>query len=708
MTSTFILTLTRWVLAPIALLGAAALATLNYGRQPVGRRPLLLLRLVFIAGLAVLVWAPTLRWQVNETHRPRLRILIDASRSMGLDDGTGKARIERARARAAELATVYGGRFLVETYAFGRELTRVPDLAKLAADQPASDLSTALRQLTGATGQDQVRATFLLTDGVHTSSTTPVGWARTSESPIHTVAVGKESYPFQDIVVDQVQAPQVAFRESSVVISARVRGFGAHKGQRLPVTLTLGGRVIAETSAELASGTAQVRFTFKPERGGLATYRIAAPAFPGELSAANNQADVTVQIEDKQRDVLLISCSPGWESAFLRRAVTRDPRFKLEARELLKRGAVHDFTGPDLARFPLVILHHFQAKSLRAPQIQALVEYVTRSDGSLLVLGTGVDNVDELTASELARILPVGKSAGRWDGSRRLNLVLTSLGQRHPACAVLPHPQANLLAWKNLPPVVPAALFPVEGDGATAGPVLVAFPFYPSDIAAVSYRTIGRGLTVFVNTAQTHLLGLMPAAADDRDRLHESFMANMMDWMTDPARGSGVALTLSRVRFAEGEPIEIGVNDYQDVLGAGDVTVNVADDVRGAAVQVKLARAAEGISGQFTPAQTGTYTLTLPVPDRPAVTRRIVVEDSSHELEVPFADHGLLRELAAASGGAFFPEADAGLTSVGLDATPITHTFSSSLTWLDEGRLMTILLTLLCVEWILRRRWNLL
>jgi hypothetical protein len=63
--------------------------------------------------------------------------------------------------------------------------------------------------------------------------------------------------------------------------------------------------------------------------------------------------------------------------------------------------------------------------------------------------------------------------------------------------------------------------------------------------------------------------------------------------------------------------------------------------------------------------------------------------------------------VAQGSGGAFFAEGDPALARLALDAAPLVLTVQSEKMWLDEGRLLGILLMLVCVEWILRRQRHL-
>lgn len=697
----------KFALPLAALLSCVALTWLNYVRHPWKNRPPSAFRYLFLAGLTLLVFVPTIHRERTELQQPEVRVLVDASVSMSLTDGLSSTRMERAANILSDIKDAYGHAFVISCWAFGSRIRAVSDPKTLKPQDSLSDLSAALKRMTSDLDPSRVRAIFLLTDGAHTSSSPPGLWARTSPTPIYVAGIGKTSYPFKDLAIESLEAPEIAFKDSIVGLTARIRSVGLEGKQRYPVSLSAGGRLLEEKGVELAGGTGTIKFSVKPDRAGLIQYRVSLPRVEGELSHRNNTRDVAVLVEEKPRELLLLSGQPSWETAFLRRVIAADPRFSLEARELKLKGQKFDFSSTDLAKHRLVILSRFASRSFKEGQIPSLLDFVQKNEGSLLILGTSPDDVEDLCGSELSRVLPVGKPEGRWETPRRMNLILSPQGLRHPVCTVLPHPQANLLAWKNLPPILPTAVFSIQQSGESlATTVLAGFPYYPRDLVAIAYRFAGRGLVTYFNTCETHLLKLLPASADDKDQVYQTFMSNLLDWMTDQSRGLGVALIVPKARYLQGETVDLGVNDYQGLLPPGDVVVSVVREGGERLASLKLARGEDGISGSFVPDAPGVHTLSVAVPGKGVIEKRLLVQEDSKELDRPFADLDLLKELGPQSGGAFFPEGDRSLSRVALDAAPIVQTIPSNVLWIDDGKLLALLLLLLCAEWISRRRRN--
>ncbi|MBI4862821.1 MAG: hypothetical protein HY815_21545 [Candidatus Riflebacteria bacterium] len=238
--------LVRYVLIPIALLVATLFGLLNYLHHPWRFRPLFLLRVVFLVGLAVLVLAPAIHREKTLYQRPEVRVLLDASLSMSLSDGQARTRMDRAATLVDALRKAYGQNFQLTFWTFGSSLKSTSEPEKVKPLEPASDLSAALKVLTASADQSPVRGIFLLSDGVHTSVSPPTVWARTSSTPIYSVGIGKTSYRYRDVSITGVTAPEVAFKDSSLTFVVKVKGVGVEAKSRFLVTLSGAGRLLEE------------------------------------------------------------------------------------------------------------------------------------------------------------------------------------------------------------------------------------------------------------------------------------------------------------------------------------------------------------------------------------------------------------------------------------------------------------------------------
>ncbi len=122
---------------------------------------------------------------------------------------------------------------------------------------------------------------------------------------------------------------------------------------------------------------------------------------------------------------------------------------------------------------------------------------------------------------------------------------------------------------------------------------------------------------------------------------------------------------------------------------------------------IPLTKAKAGGVAEFLAPPAGFYELRQPGGGADPVA--LAVHENRDELLSPDPDLAVLRDLAEATGGSFLadgPEATLdGLPR--LDATPLVRKTKAGVYWLDEPMILGVILLLLCLEWGMRRRRNL-
>jgi hypothetical protein len=202
------------------------------------------------------------------------------------------------------------------------------------------------------------------------------------------------------------------------------------------VQLSADGRPLTQKVVETSPAGAEVSFTFKPDKSGLVVYRVSLPELPGELTTRNNARDVALMVEEKPRSILLLAGRPSPESAFFKRALALDPRFKLTSQELRRKSETFKLSEDDLARHALVVACGYAREDFPPDGEARLASFVRRGQGSLVLLGVAPEEVESLYAGELGKLMPGVKPQVRVGEFKRLPLLLTPLGIRHPVTMV--------------------------------------------------------------------------------------------------------------------------------------------------------------------------------------------------------------------------------------------------------------------------------
>ena len=260
-----------WGLA-LVFAALAVVAAFAYARSvvPRPRRDVLIaLRFVTLAALVLFLLRPV-RVSDDGLRNVFVPILVDASRSMGIEDADGRRRIDRARDLVTgELLPALAGQFHVEVLSFGDRL-RESRPGDLVATDRQSDLSGALASLRDRYRGRPVAGIILISDGGDTSA----GTASESAVP-QTYAIGVGSKTVRlDREVSSVTVAEAVADDSRIdlAVTAVSHGTGTE-----PIALQLleNGKPIEVRRVTPAADGVPVHTVFQvsPARGSAAPRR---------------------------------------------------------------------------------------------------------------------------------------------------------------------------------------------------------------------------------------------------------------------------------------------------------------------------------------------------------------------------------------------------------------------------------------------------
>jgi uncharacterized membrane protein len=367
---------THWLaLAAAAAVLTAALLAWGYWRTGANLRPGLRVLSASLKAVGLLVLALCLLEPLFSGTRARpganlFVVLADNSQSMALKDRDQDAsRGEQAKALASKGAAGparLGQDFDVRQHAFDTQLRAMPDFASLTFDGGASNLAAALRRVSHRYQGRPVAGVLLFTDGSATdaqaveelASRVAGGGANSTSAaanadpnaarperlpPVYPVLLGGDA-PANDLSVESVTVTQTNFEDAPVTLAAQVVASG-YAGRTVVASLIdESGKVVQKQNVRVeADGKpAAVRFSVKPEQGGVSFYRVTAAAedepAPQQAGAARESPEATLANNtrmaavDRGRGpyrVLYVSGRPNWEYKFLQRAVASDDQVRL-------------------------------------------------------------------------------------------------------------------------------------------------------------------------------------------------------------------------------------------------------------------------------------------------------------------------------------------------------------------------------------------
>ena len=624
--------------------------------EPKRRMVLVVLRGAAVALLALVLCEPILTWWHQQVIRPLVLVLVDTSPSMRvaagpvtrlqqavavLGDEGWSARLQQAEVRA------WG--FAESAYPLALDT-----VAAASTRGQATDMGRALAaSLEAIAERERVQGVVLFSDGGHNLGRDPVRLSAEQGVPVYALGVGGAEVPVDVQLVD-VRTAETGYVGQSQQIDAEVRNWG-YEGQRVEVRLYEGEQLLQRQSL-LLEGDGQVQrvsFAVTPQQVGPRIFRVVVAPAAGEFATADNEALAFSQILSGHPQVLLLAGGPSEDLAFLRRSLSADSSWVVEA--LIQRESDAFYGGAwnpaILQGRDVVLLVNPGAWLLNGPPATALVQHVYGGAGLLVVGGPKMGRAWR-PDSPLAALMPLQMAGPVPFVPGEVLLRLSTGGRHHP---VVRQPAGADDPWSRLPPLPGYFRTAQQRPGTT---VLVESIGGEPVIAAGAY---GEGKVIAALSASFWRLDLMSSGVDGRPQTIRTFWLDATKWLALDAPSGRVRASTERPVYRAGEEVVFAVQVFDELLKPQP----------GARVQVALAgreafdlqpRGAGHYRGVASGLASGTYEYEVRAAvDRTAVgvaTGRFVVEEYSIELGDLRADPLLLGELARASGGRAYPLAD--------------------------------------------------
>jgi uncharacterized membrane protein len=735
---TFANPLPPWLLVAIVA-GAAALAFLAYRRlavSPPRRAVLMALRFLTLLLLVVLLMRPVMRVDSADTRDVVVPVLVDTSRSMGIEDAGTRRRIDHARDTVArELLPALGPRFKVELLAFGDGLAPAA-AADFAATARRSDLAGALAAVQERYRGRPVAGIVVLSDGGDTSGVASQITSSEVPVPVFPIGVGSSTVG-RDREVLSVTAAEAVLDDSRIDLAVSAV---SHGSATAPIELRLleNGRPIEVRRSTPAADGTPVREVFHvaPPSGSPAVYTVEIPAAAGELVPENNARSVLVQPPARGRRVLLVEGAPGFEHSFLKRALAADPQIEIDS--VVRKGKNEQ--GQDtfyiqasrsrsdalrngfperteqLFAYDAIVLANVEPGELSRAQLDAVRAFVGERGGGLLVLGARSFVAERLSDSPIEDVLPLAVAAR--DGgvvtaaaARGANrLVLTAAGESHPVMQLGLTVDETRRRWDEAPAL--AATAPLGGPrpGATVLAATSGPGGAPRALVAVQRFGEGRAM-VFTGEAAWRWRMMLPSS----DRSYDRFWRQAIRWLSLPATDPVHVVVPAGAAAGDTLTLRVAARDSA-FERQRDTTVAVRVTMPDGRLE-QLAAAAPARPGastfdaSFRPEQAGVYRVTAEARRGGAALgtagASLLVGGVDLEMTDPRLNLALLQRLAAATGGRVIAEGEAAALGDTLSGRVPAAMLSLRRDLWHNAWSFAAIIVLLGAEWIVRRRWGL-
>ena len=674
---------------------------LNRPLSPRFRALLIGLRILAAGVLLICLLEPVLIERKDITPPTNLLVLADTSQSMQLEDvelaGQPSTRLDLVNRilfnPTSRFLPALADRFDVQLYRFDKRSHQISaDIGSLDAVGGLTDVATSIYDAAKEWRGQLLAGIVLITDGAHNASTAVVKKATEAQIPIYAVGVGTPEPP-KDLKLSSVEVSPVAYMEHDVPIRVTVHHTG-YSGNQTRVSLMMNNQVVDAVPITLTDDPKQtIEFVLNPQEEGTFQYAVSVPVFEGELTAENNVRAFPLKVVKTKLNLLYIEGHPGWEYAFLKRALERDPNIDstcviLSSRSLNQlRGtllASYDRYYPQttepagVARFPktlddlllydVLIIGDLRASTLTQQQRTTIVDFIEKGGKAVIFLG-GRNSLGHngFGKTELAALLPIViPPNGCYVRDEDFSLQLTQQGMYHPITR-LEDTQAKVKAlWRDLPPLSRR----LGGFELKGGAIVLAE--YHSDsnqmtLPIIIFQRSGLGKSLLIAAEGLWNWGFGVWNFKDEDETYPRFWGQAIRWMATRTDTKQINVTTDLTTYSVGDEVQIityAYNQSYQPMAAADLKIEVTPP-DGKRFQVRIGANSQRSGtyrAQFRANQKGAYRIRASGVDRSASlgedATEIFVESPLAEFENPQLNGDLLKQLAAKSGGLYTPIAD--------------------------------------------------
>ncbi|HEV7382193.1 MAG TPA: VWA domain-containing protein, partial [Dyadobacter sp.] len=591
------------------------------------------LRGIAVTCICFLLLSPLVRKTENTIDKAKVVFAIDNSESV---KGYGDSLLNAMKTAAANLA---GSGFEVSFQTFDASSQNADSIV---FNKNTTDLSGLFQTVKSNFEGRNLTDVILLSDGIANQGMSPA----LGQYPfrVNTLAVG-DTVPDLDLRVKDVIANRVAYLGNDFPIRAEVVGNGL-KDKSTTVSLKHNGKVIETQRVNIDGDSFYKAFDFKTTSAqkGVQHYTIELGNATGETSVLNNKRDIYIDIIDGRQNILLLALAPHPDIKALRSLITANDNYELDVQILTINPNVSVAAKP----YDLVILH--QIPSILGLGNAQVRKYIDSKTPVWYILGnqSAVPSLNTATRS-----LNINSGNGQSD---------KVTARYNPAFQMLNLDAESLKLLEKLPPLsVPFGEYNLSSG---TEPIL---------FQKVGTLNTNKPLLV-INTTGEQKTAILAGEGIWQWRQEEFALTSKQDVVDNLFQKLIQILSVRedkrkfrvypvRQEFEVGESVVFQTEIYNDIyeqIYGQEVRLTLTDE-KGVARDYSYIHTADNPRFTISGLGEGVYrfqanTTLKGVQEK--VTGQLVVRNVDIEMNNTTADYGLLRELAANSGGKFLDPAN--------------------------------------------------
>lgn len=633
------------------------------------------LRFISVLILCLLLLSIFVRRISTKTEQPVILLAIDNSSSMlTLPDSAAalRASVEKLNAALSE-------KYEVKTLLFGNSVrtAQTPDFS-----DKETDINQLLKETETNYANQTIGALVLVSDGISNKGANPIYAGDKMPFSIYTLGCG-DTIEKKDIVLQKINHNDVVYSGNQFPVEVQINA-NQCKGQSAKINLKQSGNVLQSKAVSIEHDrfSQLVTFTLQADKPGLQRYEFEIISDAKEQELKNNRGSIVIEVIDNRQKITLVANAPHPDIAALREALTGFGNYEIDYYQVPEKPL-------SLKGSNLVIIHGY-SNSLN----DLLVKCRNENVPYFLIHPETFEGLQSLSiAASIPRNLdaePVFKSEfNAFTVSANLQTFL----QTAPAVKC---PVGRYKSLAGNQALINQRIGSVESD----------YPiFYFNETAGLKSAVfVGDGLWKWsINDYAQH---------GTKNAFNE-LISKSVQYLSVKSDKSYFRLRAPRI-ISESDILELDAEVYNksyELVTEPEVSLELNDNA-GKKFNYTFSKTTSAYKlnlGRLAPAEYKykafvTYNGEKLVREGSFAVKEINVEQSGES-----ANHSLLRQMSARSGGQFFKEnAIEQLQNILINnenIKPITYTQSTVSPLSDITWLFFVIVFVLAIEWFLRKRY---
>lgn len=342
------------------------------------------LRFFSILLILLLFLEPIISTVFNHVYPPIVVLLNDQSESMIAHSDSGLVKKELPQKLKKVVEKLQSNGLDPHIYEFGSEVSLHHSLDSIDYSYSQTNISQALETIQERYADQNLGAILMVTDGIVTSGINPLYTQEKIPQPIFTAWVG-DTLPVKDLLIESVIFNDLSYVNTETPIRATVKSFQIEP-RTVKLTLSQNGKILSEKNLNIHSDYQNITVDFSVihKIPGIQKFQLDIEEIQGENNKKNNHYPFYVQVLENKIKIALFAGGPHPDIGAFHKCLSKDAQFQLNT--FVHKNDVEFYQTPlQLSDYHVFILHNFPSTQYDASWMDKILKEVEQRNAALWI-----------------------------------------------------------------------------------------------------------------------------------------------------------------------------------------------------------------------------------------------------------------------------------------------------------------------------------